>query len=64
METRAVRNLRLKWTSYIKWYGPDDSRTVKAARELAEARADVAEAEARRLREAANAMAAGVELAS
>lgn len=56
-ETRLVRDLRLRWTSYSNHYGEHDPRTVAAARELAEARAQAAEAEARRLRALADAMA-------
>lgn len=61
-ETPALRQLRMTWTSYLGKYGQDDPRTVKAARELAEARAAAAEAEARRLREAANLL--GVQAAA
>lgn len=57
METEPVRLIRLRWTRCIKDYGRDDPRTVAAARELAEARADAAQAEATRLRRIADEMA-------
>jgi hypothetical protein len=57
-ETPAVRKLRMRRTSYLHHYGETDPRTVAVTRALAEARAAVAEAEARRLREAADLLAA------
>jgi hypothetical protein len=44
--------------SLVNHYGRTDPRTVEAYLKLSEARADVAEAEARRLREEANLLAA------
>jgi uncharacterized membrane protein YqiK len=52
-----VKRLSLTVISRTHRYGPADPRTVKAAQELAEARADAAEAEATRLRALADAMA-------
>jgi hypothetical protein len=50
METKSLRDLRMRWTSYLRHYGEDDPRTVALARALAEARAAIAEAEADRQR--------------
>lgn len=56
-ETQKIRRLRLTAESYRHHYGEDDPRTIRAARELAEARAQIAEAEAVRLRAIADEMA-------
>ncbi len=57
MNVSEVRRLALTLASRTYRYGPDDSRTVEAARALAEAKADAAETEAARLRALADALA-------
>lgn len=54
----------MRWTGCIKHYGRDAEQTRAAARELAEARAQAAEAEAARLRALADAMPDRVAVAS
>lgn len=54
----------MRLMSLINHYGLADPKTAAAAAELARIRADVAEATARELREAASAMAAGVPVTS
>jgi hypothetical protein len=56
-EAPAIKTRRMRWMSLVNHYGHDDPRTVAAFRELQETRADVAEADARRLRQAANLLA-------
>jgi hypothetical protein len=62
-EPPEVKTARFRLMGLISACGWTNPRTAAAAVELARLRADAAEAEARRLREAANAMAAGAELA-
>ena len=50
-----LRRLWLTAGSRKRWYGEDDPRTIMAAREYAEARADAAQAEADRLKALADA---------
>jgi hypothetical protein len=57
-EIQEIKRLRLTAASYAHHYGPDDPRTTAAARELAEARARIAEAEAIRLRAIADELSA------
>jgi hypothetical protein len=52
-----VKRRSLTLISRTHRYGTADPRTVQAARELAEARADAAQAEASRLRALADALA-------
>ena len=54
-ETRTVKLARMRWSSYLAHFGPDNLRTITAARELAEARYDEAQAEADRLKALADA---------
>jgi hypothetical protein len=57
MNVSEVRRLALTLASRTYRYGEADPRTVQARRELAEAKAQAAEAEAARLRALADAMA-------
>lgn len=50
MKMSKARRAQLRWSSYLRHYGPGDPRTVKAARDMLQAQLDAAEAEAARLR--------------
>lgn len=56
MDKNQYRRLWLTLASREYHFGPDDPRTIAAARELAEAKAQAAQAEADRLRALADAM--------
>jgi hypothetical protein len=56
-ETKSLRDLRLRWASYLRHYGEADPRTVAVSRALLIARAAAAQAEADRFRAQADALA-------
>ncbi len=51
MKTGGVRRLSLRKASYVRHYGPDDPRTVSAARDLLVAKIAAAEAGLASMRE-------------
>jgi hypothetical protein len=57
--TPEIRRAQGRKAISMRFYGPDDPRTIAAARELVEAKIRAAEAEAARLRELLAAMPTG-----